>query len=72
MRHTSGTFSCLREGEEMTGKDPTETGSGGTYCAFIFSSGVETLDIGAFRDDEKRRFSNFYEFITNGFLNQHG
>jgi len=39
MRHTSGTFSCLTEGEEMTGKDPTETLSGGNICAFIFSSG---------------------------------
>ena len=35
----------------MTGKDPFETGSGGSFRAFMFSSGVETLDIEAFRDD---------------------
>jgi hypothetical protein len=35
----------------MTGKDPFETGSGGSFRAFIFSSGVETLDIEAFRDE---------------------
>jgi hypothetical protein len=63
MRHTSGTFSCLQEGEEMTGKDPFETGSGGSFRAFIFSSGVETLDIEAFRDDRKWHFEAFYEFI---------
>jgi hypothetical protein len=43
----------------MTGKDPFETGSGGSFRAFIFSSGVETLDIEAFRDDRKQHFPTF-------------
>ena len=51
----------------MTGKDPIEIPlSGGTFRAFIFSSGVEALDIEAFRDDSKRRPMTFYEFIKFG------
>jgi len=49
----------------MTGKDPIEIPlSGGTFRAFIFSSGVEALDIEAFRDDRKQHFQTFYEFIN--------
>jgi hypothetical protein len=56
----------------MTGKDPIEIPlSGGTFRAFIFSSGVEALDIEAFRDDRKPHFPTFYEFIKEVSLSGH-
>ena len=51
MRHTSGRFSCLTEGEEMTGKDPKERYPQGVR-AFIFPSGSRAIDSRAFRDDK--------------------
>ena len=50
----------------MTGKDPIEIPlSGGTFRAFIFSSGVEALDIEAFRDDRKNKNQSLYEPIKS-------
>jgi hypothetical protein len=52
MRHTSGTFSCLWEGEEMTGgKTRLKHHPEETFALSSFHLVHGRLDIGAFRDD---------------------